>query len=625
MCEHCSCGHHEHEEHEEGGAVKIVCLALSFAGLLAALLGRFDVLIKFAVCFAAWLLCAVPVIKTAVKNMLKGRFLDENVLMLIASIGAFALGEHEEAVAVMLFYSVGEWLEDIAVERSRRSISALLDLQPEKVWQVVDGELISRLPEQAEEGWLIAVQPGERVPLDGCITRGSTQLNMAAITGESLPVGKCEGDEVLAGSVNLSGLIYMRVTRPLEDSAVHRVLKMVEEAQERKAVPEKFITRFAEIYTPAVVLLAAAVAVLPAVLFGQNFGTWLGRALVLLVASCPCALVLSIPLGYFAGIGGAARQGILIKGGNYLDVLAKVDTLVMDKTGTLTTGEFTVNRVESVGETDVLTMCAAAERHSSHVIAAALRRAAAGSDAHLAVEEYEEIAGFGVRAKVQQKQVLCGSLALMQESGIAVPQQHATAQLHLAVEGEYAGSIWLQSAVRPEAQDMMSGLKQLGIQKPIMLTGDGQQVAQETAQALGITVWSAGMLPQDKLEYIERMIAQKQGVVAFVGDGVNDAPCITRADIGIAMGAVGSQAAMEAADVVLGSDRLDNIPKAIALARRTRSIIMQNIVFALAVKVVVLALGAAGMLGMWAAVFADVGVALIAILNSMRAYGRREK
>ncbi len=571
----------------------------------------------------AYLLIGGEVVLRALKNITKGKVFDENFLMSLATISAFAIGEYPEGVAVMLFYQIGELFQEAAVNRSRRSITALMDIRPDYAnLQTADG-LMRVPPEDVSIGDIIAVRPGERIPLDGTVKSGVSALDTSALTGESLPRDVEPGSEVLAGAVNQNGLLTVTVSRPFGESTLSKVLSLVQEAANKKAPTEAFITRFSRYYTPAVVFAALALALVPPLLIpGAAFSDWLSRALVFLVVSCPCALVISIPLGFFGGIGGASRNGILIKGGSYLEALSRVEIAVFDKTGTLTQGQFTVSRIVSDDTDSLLDYAAHAESASTHPIAASIRQAYKREIDEHRITKLDEQAGFGISAVVDGRQVLAGSARLMQRESIAHPAvEEPGTVVHVAIDGKYAGYMVISDTPRPDSAAAIAALKKLGVKKTVMLTGDSRTAGEAVAAQLGIDEAYTGLLPHQKVEQLERLEKAKtgKGTLAFVGDGINDAPVLARADVGIAMGGAGSDAAIEAADVVLMTDEPGRLPAAIRIARKTRRIVMQNIAFALGVKGVILILGAMGVATMWEAVFGDVGVALIAILNAARA------
>ena len=576
-------------------------------------------------------LAGYDVLWSAARNILRGNVFDEKFLMSVATLGAFAIGEYPEAVFVMLLFQIGELLEHLAVGKSRRSIAALMDIRPDYANVARDGQLVQCDPEDLAVGDEILVKPGERVPLDGLVLEGESALDTAALTGESLPRKAGPGDAVLSGCVNLHGLLRLRVTKEYGESTVSRILELVEESAANKSRSETFITRFAAWYTPVVVCAALALALIGGLVTG-DWAAWVHRALIFLVTSCPCALLISIPLATLGGIGGASRRGILVKGGSYLEALSRVDTAVFDKTGTLTNGSFRVVAVHPAGETEAAELAetaALAEAYSDHPIAAALRRywterRPDGAEAVPAVERVRdagETAGRGISATVDGKQVLAGTAALMQEHGVlcAIPAE-AGSVVHVAAEGRYLGSLVVADAVKPDAHEALQQLRALGVRKTVMLSGDRKAAAEAVAAELNIDETCAELLPADKLRELERLLAQpRRGTLLYVGDGINDAPALARADVGAAMGALGADAAMEAADLVLMDDRPGKLPEALRIARRTGRIVRENIVFALAVKLAVLALAVAGGATMWMASFADVGVCVLSVLNAMRA------
>ncbi len=558
----------------------------------------------------------------AVRNIGHGQIFDENFLMCVATIGALVLGEYSEAVGVMLFYQVGELFQSYAVGKSRRSISQLMDIRPDVANVERDGQIIEVDPDEVAVGETIVIRPGEKIPLDGVVIEGASSLNTAALTGESAPRDVAVGGELLSGCVNITGLLKARVTKKFGQSTVSKILDLVENASSKKAKAENFITKFARYYTPSVVFAALALAVIPSVITG-DWGIWVHRALTFLVISCPCALVISIPLSFFGGIGGASAQGILVKGGNYLELLAGTETVVFDKTGTLTQGVFelsALNPAPGVDERELLEAAALAERHSGHPIAQSLRRALGGEADPDRVTDVQEIPGHGVSALVDGRRVLAGNEKLMKREGIAfLPCAQAGTVVHVAREGKYLGCAVISDQIKPTAPAAIQALKARGI-RTVMLTGDSEAVGRAVAEELGLDEVHAQLLPGDKVDRLEELLARKseKGVLAYVGDGVNDAPVLSRADVGIAMGAMGSDAAIEAADVVLMDDDPAKLAHAMDIAHKCLRIVRQNIVFALGVKGLCLILGAFGMASMWEAVFADVGVAVIAILNATR-------
>lgn len=571
---------------------------------------------------ALYLLVGYDILLKAAKNIAHGQVFDENFLMAVASIAAFAIGEYEEAVAVMLFYQVGELFQSYAVGKSRRSIKELMDIAPEYANVETNGALEQVDPEEVAVGTVITVKPGERIPLDGVVLSGDSMVNTAALTGESVPRHVTEGSEVISGCINNSGTLRVETTKVYEDSTVARILELVENASSKKAQVENFITRFARWYTPVVTIAALLLAVIPPLFVGDWAG-WIKRACTFLVISCPCALVISVPLGFFGGIGAASRAGILVKGSNYLEAASKLKTVVFDKTGTLTRGEFAVSEVLAVGCTEeaLLALAAHAEGYSNHPIARSIREAY-GEDPDLGrVEACEELAGRGLRARVDGCEVLLGNLRLLTEHGIVVPALDPNGTVvYVASDGTYIGAIVISDRIKDGAREALWELKQAGVRECVMLTGDHTQAAARVAESLGIDTVHAELLPGDKVEKLETLLSGMVdgATLAFVGDGVNDAPVLARADLGIAMGSLGSDAAIEAADVVIMDDRLSKLPLLVRLARKTMRIVRENIVFALGVKFAILILGALGVANLWLAVFADVGVAVLAILNSMR-------
>ena len=564
------------------------------------------------------------VLYRAVRNIKNGQVFDENFLMAVATVGAFGCGEYPEAVAVMLFYQVGELFQSVAVDRSRKSISALMDIRPDYANIERNGELVQVDPEEVAVGDTIVIKAGERVPLDGTVLEGASALDTAALTGESLPRDVGPGDEVISGCVNLSGLLHVQVSKPFGESTVAKILDLVENSSSKKAKAEHFITRFARYYTPAVVFAALALAVLPPLLGQGPWLMWVQRALNFLVVSCPCALVISIPLSFFGGIGGASKQGILVKGGNYLEALAQAGIVVFDKTGTLTKGTFAVTAVhpQQVSERELLELAALAERFSDHPISLSIQAACQPAPAPSRVTDAKEIAGHGIQAVVDGRTVLAGNQKLMDQFRIAFEDRchHVGTIVHIAVDGIYMGHIVIADQVKEGAAQAIRALKSAGVRKTVMLTGDAQAVGQAVADQLGLDEVHAELLPGDKVAQVEQLLRSKgpKEQLVFVGDGINDAPVLSRADVGVAMGAMGSDAAIEAADIVLMDDDLTKLPVAVRIARKTQRIVRENIVFALAVKFLVLILSAVGRANMWWAVFADVGVSVLAILNSMR-------
>ena len=599
---------------------RIAAAALLFAAALPLpLMG----LARLAVFLLPYAVVGWDVLWRAVRNIAHGQVFDENFLMALATIGALATGEYPEAVFVMLFYQVGELFQSYAVDQSRKSITALMDIRPDYANMEVDGQLQQVDPEDVAVGDTIVIKPGERIPLDGVVLEGTTTVDTAALTGESLPREAGPGDDVISGCVNLSGLLRVQVTRPFEESTVSKILDLVENASGRKAKAEHFITKFARYYTPIVVLAAVALAVLPPLFTSIQWVDSIQRALNFLVVSCPCALVISVPLSFFGGIGGASRDGILVKGGNYLEVLAKAEIVVFDKTGTLTQGVFNVTAIhpDDCSEGQLLELAALAESWSDHPISRSLKEAYGKELDPARVSEAEELSGRGVRAVVDGRTICAGNDKLMEDIGVSWhPCHRVGTTVHVAADGVYLGHIVISDQVKPDAKEAIAALKAQGVRKTVMLTGDAREVGEDVAGRLGLDEVHTQLLPAGKVEQVEALLKQvsPKGALAFVGDGINDAPVLSRADVGIAMGGLGSDAAIEAADIVLMDDKPSKIAHAIAIARRTLAIVRQNIVFALAVKLLVLVLSAAGWASMWAAVFADVGVSVIAILNAMR-------
>lgn len=577
----------------------------------------FTFLIPYAV--IAW-----DVLWRAVRNIAHGQVFDENFLMALATVGALATGEYPEAVFVMLFYQVGELFQSYAVDQSRKSITSLMDIRPDYANIEVDGQLRQVDPEDVAVGDTIVIKAGERIPLDGVVLEGTSNVDTAALTGESLPREAQPGDDVISGCVNLSGLLRVRVTKAFEESTVAKILDLVENSSSKKAKAENFITKFARYYTPAVVLAAVALALLPPLFTSIQWVDSIQRALNFLVVSCPCALVISVPLSFFGGIGGASKNGILVKGGNYLEVLAKTELVVFDKTGTLTRGVFNVTAIhpDHCGEAQLLELAALAESYSDHPISRSLKEAYGKELDASRVSNVEELSGRGVRATVDGRQICAGNDKLMEDIGVSWhPCHRVGTTVHVASDGVYLGHIVISDEVKPDAKEAITALKACGVRRTVMLTGDAKAVGESVAQELGLDEVHTQLLPADKVTRVEALLGEvsPKGALAFVGDGINDAPVLSRADIGIAMGGLGSDAAIEAADIVLMDDKPSKLADAIRIARRTLAIVRQNIVFALAVKFLVLALSATGAANMWEAVFADVGVSVIAILNAMRA------
>jgi Cd2+/Zn2+-exporting ATPase len=603
--------------------IRILLSALLYA---AALLIPAEGIIRFAAFLPVYILIGYDVLWSAARNIVRGSVFDENFLMALATVGALVIKEYPEAVAVMLFYQIGELFQDIAVGKSRRSIKDLMDISPESAVVIRNGEEFKVAPEEVKIGETVLVKPGEKIPLDGVILSGSTSVNTAALTGEALPADKAAGDRVISGTVNLSGVIKVEVKSSYENSTVAKILELVENSASKKSKTERFITRFSRYYTPCVVIAALLLAFLPPLILKQNYAEWLGRALIFLVVSCPCALVISVPLSFFGGIGGASRRGILIKGANYIEALSKTDVVVFDKTGTLTEGSFKVRAVrpEKITEEQLLDLAAAAESYSIHPIAVSIAKAYGGNINKNRLGSVTELPGLGVRAVIDGKIVFAGNERLMQQYNIKFkePSETGTA-VHIAADNEYYGYLVIADTIKSDAVKAVEELKKLGIFKTVMLTGDVKRVGEEAGKRLGINEVYTELLPDQKVAELEKLLGNKNKGknLMFVGDGVNDAPVLARADIGVAMGALGSQAAVEAADVVLTDDKPIKIAEAITLSRKSMKIVRQNIAFALTVKAVILVLGAAGYADMWLAVFADVGVMVLAIINSMRTLG----
>ena len=624
----CSCGH----DHAHGGTIEkgeliplAAALALFFAGLLLPVGGT----VQFILYIAAYLISGWKVLLQAGKNITRGHIFDEAFLMSAASIGACLIGKVGEGAAVMLFYNVGELFQSYAVGRSRGSITALMDIRPDTANLLKDGQATQVPAESVQVGEIILVRAGERIPLDGRVVEGNSQLDTAALTGEALPRDIGAGEEVLAGCVNLTGVLHIEVTKPFGESTASKILELTERAGANKAKAERFITKFARYYTPAVVLIAVIIAIFPPLLGLGAWSDFIHRALTFLVISCPCALVISVPMGFFAGIGCASKNGILVKGGNYLEALCDAETVVFDKTGTLTRGKFEVLEVHPNGitEEELVELAALAETHSTHPIARSLRAACTKEPDRSRLGEVTEVAGNGVEAVIDGQTVLAGNVRLMERHGISVPKVRVNGTcIYLARENTCHGYIIIGDAPKPEAKEALKALKTLGVTTTVMLTGDHPSAAEKVGGEVGVDEIRAELLPGDKVHEVEKLLGRSdsKGKLLFIGDGMNDAPVLARADIGVAMGGMGTDAAIEAADVVVMDDDLNRLPTAIRIARHTRTIVIQNVVFALGVKFIILILGAAGHASMWAAVFADVGVSLLAVLNSLRALNIRK-
>lgn len=628
----------------------IISIAIYIATAVLVKLNYIEGNLELALYLAAYLIVGAQVLKRAVRNIIGGQVFDENFLMAIATVGAFLVGEYPEAVAVMLFYQIGELFEKYAVNRSRKSISDLMDIYPEYANVVREGKLETVDPEEVNVGEVILIRPGERVPLDGEVIKGTSNLDTRALTGETQPKEVFPGEAVVSGCINLNGVIEVKVSREFGESTVSKILELVENASSHKAEAENFITKFARYYTPVVVISAALLALIPPLIIpGASWADWVYRALTFLVISCPCALVISIPLSFFGGLGGASRRGILVKGSNYLEALANVEIAVFDKTGTLTKGNFKVSGIfpaesvitgnaelkESVSgemkaeaEERLIRMAAHAEIHSSHPIAASIRDAYGKAIDAEGMDEIEELSGYGVKALIDGKTVYAGSRKLMNDLGIRIENEAAAGTLvHIAADGKYAGYILVEDEIKYDSQRAVKELLAMGIKKIVMLTGDRKNIGERVGKKLGITEIYTELLPADKVEKMVGLMKQKspKGKLIFVGDGINDAPVLAGADIGIAMGGLGSDAAIEAADVVIMTDEPSKVAEAIRISKKTLRIVKQNIVFALGIKLFVLLLAAFGAASMWAAVFADVGVSVLAILNAIRLIGGRSR
>lgn len=604
-------------------------IGVSAVLLVAAVLIPYEGGWRFLLFLPAYFVVGWDVLWKAAKNIAHGQVFDENFLMALATVGAFCTGffgegEYPEAVFVMLFYQVGELFQGYAVGKSRKSIAELMDIRPDyaNLWK--DGELVQVDPEQVAVGDEIAVKAGERIPLDGVVLEGESSVNTAALTGESLPRQVSPGDDVVSGCVNQSGLLRVQVTKAFGESTVSKILDLVENSSAKKAKVENFITKFARYYTPTVVIGALLLAVLPPLLVGGSWADWVSRALMFLVVSCPCALVVSVPLSFFGGIGGASRSGVLVKGGNYLEVLSKAEIVVFDKTGTLTKGVFNVTAIhpDRYSESGLLELAALAESYSDHPISRSIKEAYGQEPDLRRVQDVKELAGRGVQALIDGKKVCAGNSTLMEEIGVTWhPCHHVGTTVHVAVDGEYIGHIVISDELKPDAKEAIAALKAQGVKQTVMLTGDAKEVGESVAKELGLDKAYTQLLPADKVERVEELLEEKseKGKLVFVGDGINDAPVLSRADIGIAMGALGSDAAIEAADIVLMDDRPSKIAVAMGISRGTLRIVRENVIFALGVKALVLILAALGLSTMWGAVFADVGVLILAVLNASRA------
>ncbi|WP_318010962.1 heavy metal translocating P-type ATPase [Clostridium estertheticum] len=605
---------------------KIIAFSVGIILFTIALVLKLDYWVEFSLFLISYLLIGGEVLIIAIRNILRGEVFDENFLMALATVGAFSIGQFPEGVGVMLFYQVGEFFQEAAVNKSRKSISALMDIRPDYANKKFGDKIVKVDPEQVHIGDIVIVKPGEKVPLDGIIIEGKSLVDTAALTGESVPREVASGDEILAGCINKNGLLTIEVAKEFGESTLSKILDLVQNASSKKAPTENFVTKFARYYTPIVVVSATVLAIIPPLLIpGATFSMWVYRALVFLVVSCPCALVISIPLGFFGGIGGASKNGILVKGGNYLEALNSVEVVVFDKTGTLTKGVFVVTEIHAEGEIsseELLEYAASAESYSNHPIAISILKAYGKDVCKEDIKDVEEIAGKGLKAGVKGKCVLAGNSKLMDSEKISYSKvENVGTIIYVAIDKKYAGSIIISDEIKEDSIRAIASLKSMGVKKIVMLTGDNKDIAESIGRILGVDEVYSELLPHEKVEKLEILQNKKspKGKIVFVGDGINDAPVLARADVGIAMGGVGSDAAIEAADIVIMTDEPSKIAEAIMIAKRTKRIVMQNIIFALSVKIAILVLAVFGISTMWEAVFGDVGVALIAVLNSMRA------
>lgn len=602
----------------------ITCLILGIGGFAVEHVAiNYNNEISIALYILAYCVIGIDIVFKAIRNIFHGEIFDENFLMVVATLGALATGEYPEAIAVMFLYQIGEEFQDIAVGKSRNAIKELMQIKPEYANVLRNGETVQVKPEEVEIGETIIIKPGEKVPLDGRVKKGTSMLDTKTITGESVPKKIVEQELIYSGSINLNAVLEVKVTKKFEDSTVAKILELVEEATSKKAKTEKFITKFARYYTPTVCLFALALALVPTLVFKQELMTWVYRALIFLVISCPCALVISVPLGFFGGIGGASKKGILIKGSNYLEALSKAKYAMFDKTGTITKGVFEIQKINPVdiSEEELIRVAAHGEKFSNHPIALSIKKRYKGKYDESKVENLEEISGKGIKARIFFQDTLIGNAKLLQENKVKFkPVDEAGTVIYVAIEGQYKGYILIADKVKDDSKKAIEDLKKEKIKKTYILTGDEKRIADKIAQEVGVDECKSELLPDQKLENLETILKSKgeKEKVIFVGDGVNDSPCLARADIGIAMGGIGADAAIEAADVVIMTDELTKIAQAIKIAKKTMKIVKQNIVFALAVKIIILALGALGFANMWLAVFADVGVSMIAILHSMK-------
>lgn len=621
MCEHDH--NHHHNDEQENNKLAIAKLVISIVIFVTATILHPTGLNRLLIYFSAYLIAGGDVVLKAIKHILKGKVFDENFLMVLATVGALAIGEYPEAVMVMVLYKIGEMLQDYAVEKSKKSISSLMNIRPDYANIVVNSELIKKNPEDVKIGDTIVVKTGEKIPLDGIVINGHASIDTSALTGESVPKCLKTGDNAVSGCINTNGVLTIKVEKEFGESTVSKILELVEHASSKKAKAENFITKFARYYTPAVVFGAVALAILPPLFIqGAQFSTWLQRALTFLVISCPCALVISVPLGFFAGIGGASRNGILIKGACYIEALSKPYTVVFDKTGTLTKGTFaitSINPVKNITTDYLLKVSAYAENYSNHPIASSIKNAFAEKIDKDLINNVEEIAGNGVKATVNGKEILAGNCKLMKMFNIAyIEAENIGASIYIAENGKFIGSITISDELKSDSKLAIEKLNKK-VKQTVMLTGDSKTPSEYIAKELGIKNVYSELLPSQKVEKLEELIEAKQGSVIFVGDGINDAPVLTRADVGIAMGGLGSDSAIEASDVVIMTDEPSKVSKVISIAHKTMTIVKENIAFALGIKALFLILGAFGFVTMWGAVFADVGVTLIAVINSLRA------
>ncbi|WP_339290076.1 heavy metal translocating P-type ATPase [Paenibacillus sp. FSL W8-0187] len=603
---------------------QLVRILIASVGFVAALLLKLEGIAEFLLYLATYLIVGGDIIWKAIRNISRGQVFDENFLMSVATIGAFCLGEYSEGIAVMLFYQVGELFQSYAVSKSRRSISELMDIRPDYANVLRNGELVQVDPEEVQVNEIVVVKPGERIPLDGVVTDGFSAIDTSALTGESVPREVHAGENVISGCINQTGKLTIQVNKEYGQSTVAKILELVENSSDKKSKSENFITKFARYYTPIVVFAAVILAIIPPLITGQSFGMWVERALTFLVISCPCALVISVPLSFFGGIGGASKSGVLVKGSNYLEALAKTEMVVFDKTGTLTKGSFVVSEMHSDKMTspELLELAAYAEDYSNHPIAQSIKKAFGRTIDSSRIKDIEEIAGHGVKSVIDGKVVLAGNAKLMKRERISFKEKNLVGTVvHLAVNKEYIGYILIEDEIKEDAARAIAALRSAGIKQTVMLTGDADAVGKKVAATLKLDKAYTELLPADKVERMEELMKEKSanGKLAFVGDGINDAPVLARADIGIAMGGLGSDAAIEAADVVIMTDEPSKIATVMKISKKTLRIVKQNIIFALGVKGIVLVLGALGITTMWGAVFADVGVSVIAIINAIRA------